>query len=297
MNRFNWIYVSDNGKRYNVGIMHGAQSGHLLVYCNSKILLIDFEVLQDASYSFFIDEQLCDLYIEKKDNQFLYGFEINRSADTPLNRQRKKLEKKYMWQSFLLLGGFVLLVGGFVFGLLHWNSMKDKVALADELSNMGGETSATVLNILHENGTKVSYFFLVDGKAYNVEKEWSDEKVKSRANGLPVEKGDEFIVRYIPNDPKMHLIDYDRPTDNQLGVYRKRAIDKYLLYHPESDSTYADCLAGVAYQLKGLEGFADFYYQNTSPQENPQHNNQSFKRLIRDIPFQNQVRQKCELYQ
>ena len=74
--------------------MHGAESGHLMVYCNTNIVLIDFEILQSKTYSFFIEDELCELSIERKDDQFFYGFEINKKADTPLNRQRRKIEKQ-----------------------------------------------------------------------------------------------------------------------------------------------------------------------------------------------------------
>ena len=76
MNRFNWTYVADKGVKHHVGLMHGAESGHLLVYCDAKIILIDFEILEDKKYSFFIDEQLCEISIEKIKGQFYYSFEV-----------------------------------------------------------------------------------------------------------------------------------------------------------------------------------------------------------------------------
>ncbi len=297
MNRFNWTYLSDNGKRYHVGIMHGAESGHLLVYCNSNIILIDFEVLEDKSYSFFIDEQLCEISIERKGKDFLYGFEIDRKADTPLNRQRKRIEKKQLIQSILLLMGFILLVGGFVVGLKKWNHMKDKAALADELAARGLETKAQVLVAPQKQGDYLTYIFLVDGKSYTMEQAVENSGPIVTKTGMPIEKGDEFVVRYIPYNPKLHAIDYSRPTNEQIVTYQQRAVSKQLKHNPEQDSTFALCLAKVAFDLKGVEGYADLYFQNVNPTDNPQHNELTYKRLIRDVPFQKQMAERCQLLQ
>ncbi len=277
--------------------MHGAQSGHLLVYCNTKIILIDFKVLTDASYSFFIEDELCEISIERKENQFYYGFEINKKVDTPLNRMRKKREKKDLIQSLMLLGGIAVLITAFVFGLNTWNRLKHKAAFADKLAEMGRETSATLLVAPEIQGNLVSYYFLVNGKAYTVEEKTNAEQPIAHKTGLPLQKGDEFIVRYIPNNPRLHNIDYDRPTPKQLNIYRDRAIFKYIDEHPGADTSFCACLANIAFELKGVEGYADFYFQNTPPKKNPKHNSQSFLRLTRDVPFVNRVEERCKLLQ
>ncbi|MEO1628770.1 MAG: hypothetical protein AAFV25_26715, partial [Bacteroidota bacterium] len=276
MNRFNWIYLGTNGKRYNVGLMHGAESGHLLVYCNSAIILIDFEVLETKTYSLFIDEQLVDIVVERKGDQFYYGFEIDTEADTPLNRQRRKIEKKHFRQSLALLAGLILVVATVTYAFTYYNSVQSKVALADKLDAVGKETNAQIMLVGDEEDSKtLSYFFIVDGKAFTVKEGKQDAKEIILETGMPLEAGDEFIVRYIPNNPKQHIIDYERPTGQQLKVYKDRAVGKYLDKWAHMDTSYVRCLADVAYELKGIGGYADFYFQETSPQENPKHNTDS----------------------
>ena len=274
--------------------MHGAKTGHLLIYCNSRIMVIDFHVLEDSSYSFFIDEELCEISIEKKGDQFFYGFEFNRTADTPLNRERRKIEKRHLIQSLLLLGGLALAVVVVIFGTKYWNGVQDKVELADKLAQVGEETNATVLIPGREEGGKISYFFLVDGKAYTIEQEHPEEEPILLETGMPLEKGDEFIVRYVPENPRLHLLDYSRPTAKQIDIYKKRAIGEYKIHHPDKDLNYIDCLADIAFEMKGISGFADFYFQATKPLKNPLHNTQSFKRLVRNQPFQNEVARRCQ---
>lgn len=64
-----------------MGVYHGPQSGHLVVHCNSRVLLIDFHVLQAKTYSFLIDNQLCELRIAAKDGHYDYVLDLNDPPD------------------------------------------------------------------------------------------------------------------------------------------------------------------------------------------------------------------------
>ena len=179
-----------------------------------------------------------------------------------------------------MMGGLALLVTAFVLGLNNWNRLKDKAAFADKLAAMGRETSATLLIAPDAQDEIVSYYFLVNGRAYTVEEKIERLEPEALKTSMPLEKGDEFIVRYIPNNPRLHDIDYSRPTEKQLNTYRDRAIDKYLQLFPETDSVFCACMAKIAYELNGLDGYADFYFQDVSAEENPQHNRNSFQSPI-----------------
>lgn len=118
MSQMTWTYIADDGVRYNVGLFHGDNTGHLLVYCNARIVVIDFSVLSSKNYSFFINDELCDLVIEEKDGKFLYGFKVDEVTDTARNRGRRKMLRTEVRQSLLI--GFlfiliILLIGWLVF--------------------------------------------------------------------------------------------------------------------------------------------------------------------------------------
>ena len=49
----------------------------------------------------------------------------------------------------------------------------------------------------------------------------------------------------------------------------------------------------VAFKLKGIQGIADFFFQNTPEAENPNNNSNTYKRLIRDVPFQEEMNKNC----
>lgn len=288
MNRFNWTYIDNRNKRHSVGMMHGAKSGHLLVYCDADIVLIDFKVLHSKSYSFFIEEELCEFNIEKRGKEYLYSFDVNTDADTPLNRQRKKIEKKHLHQSLLFLGGALLLILSFSLGVTYWNQFGQRQNLA--IGNLPGKETLAKISISPETEERlVTYFFVADGQGYTTKAPLTE----LLPAGMPIEGGDEFIVKYVANNPKINKIDYNRPSKRQIDTYRTRAIDRHLEFHPELDWSYCSCVADIVYSMYGLNGLANLYFQRTSPEDNPNRNVQTYKRMVRNPEFIERVEERC----
>lgn len=290
MNRFNWTYVDDFSKSHQIVLMHGAQSGHLLVCCNAKVILIDFKVLQNKTYSLFIEDELCEIAIERKDNQFLYGFEINKDADTPRNRMRKERDKKHILQSVLFFGGIVASVA--IFLSLFFNYQQNKAnRLAEEIFALNSST--TFAKVFVDND-RAKYSFIANSKTYTYDSPYQEAMKDISTNGFPLENGDEFELKYATNNPKIHRINYKQPTQHQQEKYLDRAVQKELENNNQIlDTSLASCRAAIAYELKGLAGLADLYYQDTPPSDNPLHNELTYKRLVRDVPFQKEFDKKC----
>jgi hypothetical protein len=110
---------------------------------------------------------------------------------------------------------------------------------------------------------------------------------------MPLESGDEFVVVYAQEHPEINRIYFDRPTEKQLGRYHRRAAGRYAQLHPDEAPSIIACMVEVAYQLNGVGGLADFYFQNVPPEENPGHNKITYLRLTRDLPFQKMVKKEC----
>jgi hypothetical protein len=85
---FNWRYSSPEGKQYIIGLFHGPNTGHFMVHCNGQVILIDFNVMAPRSYTFFIEDELCEIKLDEKAGQPTYDFEINPEVDTRPNRIR-----------------------------------------------------------------------------------------------------------------------------------------------------------------------------------------------------------------
>lgn len=107
MNCFYWTYIGDRNEKTKVGLYHSAKSGNVMLFCGQKILVIDFYVFETKKYTFFIGDELCEVNIEKKDNCFYYGMEINTEVDTPRNRARKVINRKDFVESVVTMSLFV----------------------------------------------------------------------------------------------------------------------------------------------------------------------------------------------
>ncbi len=110
MSQIRWTYVDDYGRRYKVGLYHGDRSGHLMIYCNSRILVIDFHVRDTKKYSFFINDELFDIHVERKDGKFGYGFEIDNQTRTPRNIRRAQIDRSNLWTSLAVIVIFIAII-------------------------------------------------------------------------------------------------------------------------------------------------------------------------------------------
>ena len=106
-----WVYLDDCGGRHKVGLYHGSQSGHVMVHCNGRVIVIDFNVFNTKKYSFLINDELCDLHLERTDNRFAYGLEINKKANTPANA-RRRMRARSGWIKSLLYAAIMFGVIG-----------------------------------------------------------------------------------------------------------------------------------------------------------------------------------------
>ena len=107
MSQMTWTYIADDGARHKVGLFHGDNTGHLLIYCNASIMVIDFSVTTTRNYSFFINDELCDIEVEEKEGKFSYGFKVDQITDTPRNRVRRRLLMEEVRQA-LVVGAIVI---------------------------------------------------------------------------------------------------------------------------------------------------------------------------------------------
>ena len=109
MSQMTWTYIDDAGRRHRIGLFHGDTNRHLLVYCEDRVLIIDFAVTADKQYSFYIDDELIDIRIEEKDGRFSYGLSVDTVTDTPRNRLRREAGRRQaVWLVLLALAMFAV---------------------------------------------------------------------------------------------------------------------------------------------------------------------------------------------
>ena len=78
MSEYRWTYYDPSQGTQTLGIYHGNETGHIMIYHNEKVVIIDFRVHSSKSYSFLFNKNLLKLSVTKKDGEFVYIFEGTR---------------------------------------------------------------------------------------------------------------------------------------------------------------------------------------------------------------------------
>ena len=292
MNRFHWTYVDSTGRKNQIGIVHFPQkSGHLMIYINKKISTIDFKIFESKTYTIFIESEMCEISVEKKGDQYFYGFDINKEADTPHNRMLKKRDRKHLLQTLLLIVGLAMIIGSIVFLYTRKNQQNyQKEAFLLTTTN-----SLTVPSKLFwkENDLSVSYSFVADNQV--VEKTVSKSVLAKAATdlGLPIDNGTEFMLLYAPHNPQIHRLDWTQPSPFQIKKYTQLAIQKEMEVQAISDSSQVACHVQIAYQINGLSALAHYLHQEIPVSQNARFNSDTYKRMVRAVPFQKAIQKDC----
>lgn len=279
MAQLGWTVLGNGGRKFKVGLYHGEESGHLVVHCNSRILLVDFGVKASKSYSFFLDDDLIELKIEQVADGFRYACELNTEADTPLNRQRQAVEKKH-WRwvgwvalslvAFIALAIWLISPGG-----------PDKDWQAQQARLLKGEGTIAKMRLTKDK-SRWRYSFLADDKV--MEGRLLNQDTLNPF-GFSLQDGDELQIRYLPGHPKQFVIDWGQPTPRQLQRYSEWVGQYHQSLHPDLAVRQIRCQLQLAYDLEGLAGLAAFMQQVTPPSQSPDHNRDSYLRLIRSPEF------------
>jgi tRNA A-37 threonylcarbamoyl transferase component Bud32 len=280
MKQFHWNHLDQRGKIHKVGLLHGARTGHVLIHVNGKITSIDFKVLESKQYSLFIDEELIELNIIRHDDHFEYTMEINEEVKTPLNAARKKERKKMSMQSLMFVAALVvaIVIATVLLFRSDWYNAKDDVAMA-ELEKKGLFTKARIFTF---GNNKFTYNYVVNQEVF---------RIHSGNNNYAVQDGDEYMVKYLPNNPRISEIHFVKPTEKQIVKVKQRSVADCL-----SDSDNAmdcHCLVDVLYEVGGYLGMMHYLNRDASESQNLQFNTKGYQKLVNSDLYIAQLSAKC----
>lgn len=100
MAQSNWTYYSLTGLPYLIEMYHGDDSGHLILFINGDIILIDFNQTVSKTYSFLVENQVLEFKISEEEKGFKY------EVIPQLPQQHKSEEKiftKHFWIPLIML--------------------------------------------------------------------------------------------------------------------------------------------------------------------------------------------------
>jgi len=76
MSETRWSFYEPTSGTNLVGLYHGIQSGHVIVYLNSRVMLIDFLIKESKTYSLYVNDYLIEIRLDKDDKAFEYTMNV-----------------------------------------------------------------------------------------------------------------------------------------------------------------------------------------------------------------------------
>jgi hypothetical protein len=308
MAQVGWVYLDDFGKQHRVGLYHGDQSGHLVIHCNRRVIQIDFLVKETRTYSFFIEDELCEIMLFREpDSRFSYDFHVNKTIDTPRNRLRRSDERRNRRQLLVFVAGLLVLLAAVVVGLRWYDGYQRQAyrvrssltsrldPAAEQRLSAEGRTAIAQLVVIRESLQRRVFYSFTTRENLQITGRFSvpDTGQILLPNGFPLADHDAFETTYQPSDPKVHRVDFFRPAPATVEAYLRRAAEAQHRAHPDESRRQGLCLAQLALQRGGWKQLAHIIFQSTSPEQNAAHNRDSYHRLVRDVEFNKALKEKC----
>lgn len=293
MNHYTWTYVGDGGRNYRVGLLHSTKTGHLLIYIGSKIVQVDFKVFESKEYTFFIEDELVHINLERRGNEMFFFFNIDKKTDTPRNRVRHALERKYFYHLLIFLGVLGLLVTGVV--IWGRNAKKSETERLEEMLAKGSQEAVgrVLVNKLDDNRSEISYQFVAGTQTITASSLLQSEPLILLVNPMPLETGDEFRVRYSTRKPHINQMLFSEPTPKQIEVYKQRAAAKHAQLNPAAPPGMTECFVKSAFEHDSLRALADIYFQDSKPAYNLEHNLETYAKLTTNAAFLSKMETNC----
>lgn len=309
MAQLNWVFLDDFGGRHRVGLYHGDRTGHVMIHCNMKVMQIDFSVKESKMYSFFIEDELIEIILEKKNGVFGYEFRVNKKVDTPRNRERRVQEGRNRKYMTMLAGGILLILAVAFFGL-KWFGREQEAKRMNSTSIVGkysrqnmqllaadGKATTARLHLLPASGdakTRIGFMLMaVDSTHDHGNFEIADRQSILLPNGFPFADGDEFMAIYLPSDPQVFRVDFFQPERSTVSRYITLALGVEKKTHPGDDDKKCLCRVLSTAERLGWNSLAYFIYQGLAPQENARYNQQTYAQLMHDPGLMQMFQERC----
>ena len=110
---------------------------------------------------------------------------------------------------------------------------------------------------------------------------------------FPLSDSDAFRVTYLPNDPRVHRVEFDAPTGPTITHYIQLAQSMEQQNHPEDSPEKSACIVLSAAAKSDWPILAQFIFQGKLPDENTRHNHDTYLRMTRDPDFEAMIRAEC----
>jgi Fas apoptotic inhibitory molecule (FAIM1) len=250
--QFGWTVIANSGRRYRIGIYHGDQTGHVVVHAEGKVVITDFSVWDSKMYTFFVEDDLCEVAInKKKEGSYTYSCRINYEINTPLNAQRKQ-HARQNWRLGLLFATAVISFAVIVAVYFFLHPSAEKLRRERLLVSMGQGVEQEVQLLFDTTVSDWYHTYASWGRDGVLRLAWSADTLTPA--GWKLEPGDVFIGYRSKEVPRLFYIDLQQPAPSLMEKYRRQTVQKLRQQYPSLSPDQIDCLLNAATGSAGARG-------------------------------------------
>ena len=252
MPQFGWTVIANNGQRYRIGIYHGDQTGHVVVHAEGKVVITDFNVWDSKTYSFFVEDDLCEVAIsKKKEHTYTYSCRLNYEADTPLNAQRRQLARQN-WRLGLLFAVVIISFACIAAGYFYLNPSVEKVRREKRLLSMRLGAEQEVQLLFDEAASTWYHTYSSWGRNRKLVLSWPADTLTPA--GWKLAQGDAFIAYRSKEMPALFYVDLQQPAPSLMEKYRRTITEALRQHYPMLSVVDIQCLLEAADRSAGPRG-------------------------------------------
>lgn len=290
MAQLHWNYTNNLGQRYVVGLYHGTQSGHFIAYCNSAVIIIDFNVKNSKSYSFLINDELAQIKIEQQNGGFTYDFDVtsenqNEEDDSSSN------ENKWIAWGAASVGLLIILIVAFT---QFFKAKNHRYLEANKLTLLEseGKNDWAKVFVRKTKGSALllNFSFVAKGRPYGFTKEFSNVDELP----FPIQSGDFYNVTFLPDHPDINTLNLSQPAPKTITRIKEELISTAPEWNSTVDSEIiVACKLDFLREKHGLKSWALLLHHNTAETEHKVFNSTSFNNFVQEQDLYTQLDKAC----
>lgn len=121
MSQLHWSYKDKDNLVHNIQLYHGAESGHIMIYVNQKIVLIDFHIQSDKSYGFFIDSVFFELFISGSLRSYSYKLVSDNQTMAYTDLEKEEIYRELKQKRITLIIVFTIFTISILLSIVYYS--------------------------------------------------------------------------------------------------------------------------------------------------------------------------------
>lgn len=216
------------------------------------MVITDFNVWDSKTYSFFVEDDLCEVTInKKKEHAYTYSCRINYEINTPLNARRRQHDRKN-WQLGILFSIGIIAFALIAAGYFYLHPSAEKVRRERQLLTLRVGAEQEVQLLFDTTASAWYHTYNSWGIDQKLLLYWPVDTVTPA--GWPLEAGDVFVAYRSKEIPGLFFIDLQQPSPSLTEKYRTNTAQRLKELYPLLSTAQVGCLLDVAVHNGGPRG-------------------------------------------